>query len=43
MKSPVHPVSILDVPVAWGPLVSKEKDPDASQILYSMQQNPGKK
>ena len=42
MKSPVHPVSILDVPVAWGPLVSKEKDPDASQILYSMQQNPGK-
>ena len=42
MKSPVHPVSILDVPVAWGPLVSKEKDPDASQILYSIQQNPGK-
>ena len=43
MKSPVHPVSILEVPVASGPLVSKEKDPDASQIRYSMQQNPEKK
>ena len=34
MKSPVHPVSIFDVPVAWGASVSKEKAPDASQIRY---------
>ena len=42
MKSPSHSVSIRDVPVAAGPLVSSENESGTSQGRYRVQQNPRK-